>query len=908
MANQIPSHTFTKIHLKALHTNKFKILLFSFLSAFISLTAQSQIAKDSLTINSNNSIVNSESTIQENDSIPSDSLQLKSGINSKVTYKAKDEVSLKNRLKKIFMKNEAEVYYEDMQISSGVIELNYGTDRVNAGRLIDTSGNFEQNPVFKQGQNVVEPDSIIFNTVSKKALIFNSKTEQSGGTVIANTTKKENDSVYFIRKGKFTTSENLDDPEYYILMRKAKIVPNKKVVTGFSNMYIYDVPTPIALPFAYFPLTNTRKSGVIFPSFGEANSDRGYAVQNGGYYLVINDNFDLALMGDIYTNGSFGFRAENTYAVRYKYRGNLSFRFESLISSEKGFPDYSKSKIYNLRWSHSKDGKSNPGSRFSASVNLGSSNYYQESINQLNVSNFLNNTLASSISYSKTFQGEPQVNLSVTASHSQNTNTEQITMSLPTFQGSMGRIFPFAPKTGSKKGIIQNVNFQYNMRAENRIQTTDSLFFKSEMFETAKIGARHSIPLSTNFKLFKHLSFTASTNFEENWTMNTVKKYYDQENNVVITEDLNKFDRFNTYNFSTSLGTTVYGMFPFKNADNNPKIQAIRHVMRPSISYSINPSFERYYDTYEVISADGLTTDQVEYTRFENSLYGAPNKNYSNTLGFSLSNNIEAKVRDDKSSKEGSKKVMLLNALNFSTGYNIAADSLNLSPVRMSGGTSVLKNKMSINFGATFDPYALDRNNRKIDKLNIDNGGSLVRLTSGNINMSYSLNSETFKSNKEDDSEKRAINESVRSGGRADDLFGKPQNFADRMLTGSEETKENNNSFYNYKIPWSLRLAYAVNYSNTQRQNEIASHSLMFSGDIEFSPRWTVGASSGYDFKNQGFTYTQLRFERDLLSWRMNFSWIPFSSRSSWNFFIGIKSSLLKDLKYDKRKQADKTL
>ena len=354
-----------------------------------------------------------------------------------------------------------------------------------------------------------------------------------------------------------------------------------------------------------------------------------------------------------------------------------------------------KSKIYNLRWSHSKDGKSNPGSRFSASVNLGSSNYYQESINQLNVSNFLNNTLASSISYSKTFQGEPQVNLSVTASHSQNTNTEQITMSLPTFQGSMGRIFPFAPKTGSKKGIIQNVNFQYNMRAENRIQTTDSLFFKNEMFETAKIGAKHSIPLSTNFKLFKHLSFSASTNFEENWTMNTVKKYYDQENNVVIAEDLNKFDRYNTYNFSTSLGTTIYGMFPFKNGDNNPKIQAIRHVMRPSISYSINPSFERYYDTYEVISADGLTTDQVEYTRFENSLYGAPNKNYSNTIGFSLSNNIEAKVRDDKSSKEGSRKVMLLNALNFSTGYNIAADSINLSPIRMSGGTSILKNKMN---------------------------------------------------------------------------------------------------------------------------------------------------------------------------------------------------------------------
>ena len=320
---------------------------------------------------------------------------------------------------------------------------------------------------------------------TKKAIIFNSRTEEAGLNILSDKTKKENDSVYFMNRAKFTTSADIDNPEYYFLLRKAKVIPGQKIITGPTNMYIADVPTPIGLPFAYFPISNKRSSGIIFPSFGEQNS-RGYFIQNGGYYLPINDNLDLTLLGDYYTNGSYGFRVENTYIYRYKFRGNLSFRFENLIQSERGFPDYSKSSIYNLRWSHSQDTKSNPNSRFSASVNLGSSKYYQQSVNQMNAANFLNNSLSSSVSYSKTFPGEPQVNMSLSATHSQNTNTQTINMTLPTFQGSVSRIYPFAPKVGTKKGIIQNVNFQYNVRAENRIQTTDSLFFKKEMFETAK--------------------------------------------------------------------------------------------------------------------------------------------------------------------------------------------------------------------------------------------------------------------------------------------------------------------------------------------------------------------------------------------------------------------------------------
>jgi hypothetical protein len=445
------------------------------------------------------------------------------------------------------------------------------------------------------------------------------------------------------------------------------------------------------------------------------------------------------------------------------------------------------------------------------------------------------------------------------------------------------------------------------LRGENRIQTTDSLFFKPEMFENAKTGLQHTIPISTNFKLFKYFSMSAGTNINHTWAFNTINKRYDQINQEVMITKLKKFDSYTTYNFSTSIGTTIYGMFDF---GEEKKIQAIRHVMRPSVSYSTNPAFDQYYDTYEVINADGLTTDEVEYTRFEQSLFGSPGNRYSSSIGFAMSNNLEAKIKDKDSTATEPKKIFLLNSLNLSTNYNIAADSLNWSPLRMNGGTQIFDNKMSVNFGATLDPYALDNNNKKINTFNINNGGSLFRVTSANLTMSYNLSSDSFNNDNDNDKNDASKQESLRSGGRADDLFGKPQDFADQRLNSRNDEQEETkiSDLYKYRLPWSLRLAYALNYNNSTRQNEISSHSLMFSGDIDLSPRWSIGLSSGYDFKNKGVTYTQLRFERDLESWRMNFSWIPFSNRSSWNFFIGIRSGILSDIKYDKQRQRDKQL
>ncbi len=921
MTLQKLGHTFTKIGLKALQTNKLQSLLTLFLLLWsLQMYGQEPPGKNSIKIPAQQDSLNvSPAAVISGDSIrvtsiPRDSISQDSVKPSgqmlldKIKYRATDYVKINRKEKKIYLYNEAEIYYQDTELKAGIIILDYQKNEVYAGRIKDSTGAYTQLPDFKQGSNQVNPDSIRFNFDTQKALIWKSRSEQQAGggiNVFAEITKKENDSVYFFSEGKLTTAKDIDNPEYYIRIRKAKFVPKKKIIAGLSNMYIADVPTPIGVPFAYFPLTEERTSGFIFPTFGEQNN-RGYFLQNGGYYFAVSDYFDLAVLGDIYTNGSYGLRTETTYAVRYKFRGNLRFRFENLINSQKGFDDYSRSTIYNLQWSHSQDAKANPNSRFSASVNLGSSRYFQESLNQLNTPNFLNNTLSSSVSYSKTFPAYPSVNLSLTATHSQNTNTETINMTLPTLQASVERIYPFAKRDGIKKGFFQNINFQYNVRAENRIQTTDSLFFKKEMFESARIGARHSIPIATNFKLFKHFSFSVGGNYEDVWTLETIERSnYDPVLQEVPVDTLKGFDRFNQYNLSASLGTTIYGTFNF---GDDKKIQAIRHVMRPSVSWGYTPGFDQYYDEY---IASEEPDDVREYTRFERSLFGTPSKNNSNSIGFSLSNSFEAKVRDRDTTAVEPKKIVLLSNLNLSTSYNIAADSLAWSPLRLTGGTQILDKKMSINFGATFDPYAIDNNGRRIDVFNIDNGGSLFRMTNANLNISYSLSSALFqKKEKENQNEQGGQfdpNDNTQSGGRNDDLFGRSQDFSDgRGFDDDRDVAEYD--YYQTKLPWDLRLAYTLTYSNSNRQKEISGHSLMFSGNIELAPKWRVGASSGYDFKNKGFTYTQLRFERDLDSWRLNFNWVPFSTRASWYFFIGIKGSILSDIKWEKRSEPDRRL
>jgi len=888
------SQIFTKIALKALYTKLNHIVLLVILLTIgkTSVFGQEIIAIDTLKLN--NSSLNTSKNTTKTDSLK----KKKNVLEGIVKMNAKDYEKIDQKKKQLTLYNEASIKYTDFDIKAGVIVYDYEKKQVYAGRIKDTSGNYIQRPVFTQGSNVVEPDSIVYNNITGKALIWNSRTKQGEMNIKAEISKRENDSVVFMKSARITTAKDIDDPEYYFYVTKVKFVPKKKVVVGPTNLVIADVPTPIILPFAYFPMSEKSNSGFIIPTPGQ-NNRQGYFLQNGGYYFALSDYYDLAILGDYYTNGSYGLRAESSYAKRYKFNGRFNFRFENNIQSEKGFPDYARSKQYNIQWSHSQDAKAAANSRFSASVNLGSSQYFRQSVNMNNVGSTLNNNLSSSVSYSKTFPTIPQVNMSLSATHSQNTNTQQIDMTLPTLQASVDRIFPFAPRDGVKKGFIKNINIQYNIKGENRIRTADSLFFKPQMFRDAKTGFQHSIPINTNFKVFKYFSITMGAAYNEVWAFNTIQKYFSAIENKVVTEDQKGFEAFRTYNFSAGIATTIYGTFNF---GEDKKIQAIRHVIRPNISYGYTPSFEKYYDTY-AIDATGLTT--AEYTKFDGGLFGAPGKNYSNNVGISLSNTFEAKMIDKESKKGESKKVMLLNNLNFATSYDFTADSLAWSPMRVSGGTQFFKDKLNLNFGATFDPYAIDNAGKRINTFNIDNGGSLFRMTSANMTMNYA-----FSSSDGDKKTNQQNQQNKQNGGTGDDLFGRNTDLSDTrqsLFDKDDKNKEEKNmEWYNTKLPWDLRFAYSVTYNNSNRQNEISSHSLMASGNIELAPRWKVGFSSGYDFKQKGITFTQLRFERDLESWRMSFNWVPFGTNTYWGFFIGISSSVFSDIKYDKRQLPDR--
>jgi hypothetical protein len=486
--------------------------------------------------------------------------------------------------------------------------------------------------------------------------------------------------------------------------------------------------------------------------------------------------------------------------------------------------------------------------------------------------------------------------MSLSATHSQNTQSQTITMTLPTFQASVDRIFLFAPADAPKKGIIKNINIQYTVNAKNDIITTDSLFFKPQMFRDAKNGMEHTIPISTNFKILKYLSVTPSLNYREVWTTKTVKKSFDVQKDKEIVEDVNGFDSYRTYSFSSGIGTTIYGTFNF---GDDKIIKSIRHKMMPSITYNYVPSFERYYETY---AANASGTTVKEYSRFENSIYGAPGKSFSNVMSFSLNNTFEAKVRDKDSTKTEPKKIVLLSNLNFTSGYDL--NTKVLEPIRVTGATMLFKDKMTVNFGAELDMYAINNTTGgRSEVFNINNGGSLLRVTGANMAVNYS-----FSSKKDDGKDKKNETQGQRNGGRPDELFGRSVDLNDNrqgQFDNDEEKEEKFAGFYNAKLPWDLILAYSLTYSNVNRERQITNNSLMVNGNLDISPKWKIGVSTGYDFVLNGINNAQLSFDRDLLSWRMSFNWSPIGENSQWGFFIGVKAGILSDLKWEKRKIPD---
>ncbi|MDG2357174.1 MAG: putative LPS assembly protein LptD, partial [Polaribacter sp.] len=797
---------------------------------------------------------------KQKDTIAVDSIKPKETIEDIIVHIAKDYTIQNAKDKTVKLYNEAQITYTDIDLKAGIIIIDYKKNTLFAKGIKDSTS-YVQRPIFKQGNEESEQDSILYNFKSKRALIYGLNTKQGEMFTYGKKTKRVTDSTIFVRKIRFTTSEKVN-PDYYIATNKAKIVPGKKIIVGLSNLVLVDIPTPLFLPFAYFPMSETSVSGFLIPAFDTGSSSRGIGIQNGGYYFAISDYLDLTVLGDAYSNGSWGLRTSSNYRKRYRFSGSFNFNFENNINGIRGFDDYSKANNFNIRWSHNQDAKANPNSRFTASVNLGSSKFFRESQNQFNISQTQTNTLNSSINYSKTFVGTP-FNMNLTASHQQNTNTEKITMTLPSLTVNMNRIFPFAGKGGVQKTPIQKMGFNYTMQGQYLINTTDDDFFTSKMFQTARSGVQHKTGTSTNIKTFKYFTLSPNANYEETWQFDYIQKEYDITENIVVTDTLRGFKSYREYNAGVSLSTNIYGTFNFKKG----RLKTIRHTFRPSISYSYRPDFKDKYLKQVQQSADA--SDLLDYTVYDQGIYGAPSSGLSNSIGISLNNVLEAKVASkDPESDEEDEKVTILNNLNFSSSYNIAADSLRWSPVNFSAGTRLFKDKMALNLSGSLDPYKVVSDNGYISRINQFNP-NIFRLTNASLTANYSISSKDFKEDTKGKSKKN-IGNGAQNGA---DIIGADINPTDRYgqrkaINSDEDDKNKETKLYQADIPWSINLAYSASYRNNGIDGgSVGVHSIMFSGNLELSPKWKMGYSSGYDVKGGAFTFSRFNFSRDLDSW-----------------------------------------
>lgn len=774
--------------------------------------------------------------------------------------------------KKVFLFGGASIKYEDIELEADYIEIDMEQNIIYAEGVKDSVGDMTGEPIFTQGGEAIQTKSITYNVKTQKAFIKGLYTEQEEGYLHSESTKKEADNTINLYKGKYTTCE-LEHPHFYLSLSRGKVIPGKAIVASYSFLVIEDVPLyPLMVPFGFFPTTKEKASGFIIPKFGEENN-RGFYLRQGGYYFAINDYVDLAVTGDIYSKGSWLVNGKSKYKLRYKFSGSLDVAFSKVIYGEPGLSDYNESNEYKIRWSHTQDPKARPNSNFSANVNFISRG--ENKYNATSSDEYLTNTTSSSISYRKNFANTP-FSTSVNLRHNQNNKTGDVQLNLPQMTVNMSRIFPFRKKEAvGKPKWYENVGITYSGNFENKSEgLNDSIMFKDEMWDYFKNGIQHKVPLSTSVKVLKYFNLSPSVNFTDRMyferTMLNGEQYIDDNGALrdTVIEDLQK-GFYNVYDYSASLGlgTILYGMYGYKGN----WLKAIRHVATPSVSLSFRPDFqESKWGYYELHPDD--TTGTKYYSPYAGSIYGIPGSGKSGMLSFSLNNNVEMKVANKKDTVNHESKIKIFESLNFSTSYNIIADSMNWSPLNISARTTLFK-VLSINMSAQGNFYAIDSLGKIYDEFQfLVNPGQPFRITNARISTGFSLNSKKLFSSDNDD-------------------VGEPENSTSDVY-----------GYYNYDyfdIPWNVNVQYSLSYSHPGLESKV-SQSLSFSGDFSLTPKWKIGFRSGYDFEAMDFTYTSFNLSRDLHCWVATLSLIPFGQRQSYSFAIGAKSSILQDLKYNK--------
>lgn len=817
-------------------------------------------------------------------------------LDAQVDYDAKDSILFDVANQKVFMYGEAVVIYKDVNLKADYIELDLDKKVVFAEGLPDSTGAIAGKPQFTEGKETFESTTLTYNFNSKKAIVTGIVSEQEGGYLHSAKTKKLADGSINLSQGKYTTCD-APDPHFYLALTKAKVIPDDKIVSGPAYMVLEDIPLPLILPFGFFPNQKNQASGILIPEWGE-EKNRGFFLRNGGYYFALSDYFDLALTGDVYSNGTWGVGIRSNYKVRYRFSGNLQLKYYNNVSGDLDIGNYVRKTDYSIIWSHRLDPKSSPSSTFSASVNMSSSSYDQN--HSYNRDDYFTNQKQSSISYSKRWEGTP-FNFSGSLRHSQNSQNQTVNLDFPKLAFNMNRIYPFRglSKTPGSSKWYQNIELSYSANMENRIETHDTLLFTSEVFDDMDNGFKHQIPLSANFRPFRSFNISPRVQYQAVVYTESIRKHWDPNyidpgtgeiSPTVITDTIEGFQYAHSFlpSISVLLNPKIYGMYQFKNPDS--KVIAIRHLMTPSIGASYVPDMgnllPNYYDTVQV---DTTGRTQV-YSYFQNGIYGTPSLNgRSGSVTFTLNNNIEMKLRSDSDTLADTKKVKILENLTFSTNYNIFKDSLNLAPLNFSGYTTILDRKFKLNFNGAFDPYALNEDGRKINTFEISQTGRLLRLTRMSFGVDYTLSSKQGSGSAPQSNQDRMMGP------------GSPDGIENQIQEVQEEQSSRYPGYVDFNIPWSFSIRYNFNYSKPGLTSKV-TQTLSFSGNISLTPKWKIGVSSGWDFEKNALAYTSLNIYRDLHCWEMRFSWVPIGYRQSYTFGINAKASILKDLKYERNK------
>ncbi|MGN0202597.1 MAG: putative LPS assembly protein LptD [Candidatus Cryptobacteroides sp.] len=862
--------------------------------------------KDSLLFQPDSLLFQKDSILLQRDSLRkadslsrADSLDLlsKSSIKLPAFSGAKDSIrqDFSNGQRKMYYYGDVTVSYDNMKLTADYMEYDMLTGIVFARGTLDTlTGEWKGQPSMTQGRETFDMEEIRYNFNTNKARITNMITSEQDGILHGKNIKMLPDRSINITKGKYTVCD-LEHPHFYLKMSSAKVVtkPSQKTVFGPANLVVEDVSLPfVGIPFGFIPKKPTRATGLLMPSFGEENA-RGFYLRDAGMYFVFGDYLDFSVTGDYYTLGSWAVDINSRYLVKYKCSGNLALNYSVDQKGEKGAKDFFQSKNFGIKWSHSQDSKAHPGTTFSASVNFSSPS--NSMYNSQGIQDALQNQASSSISYSKNWNGK--FNLSINGLHSQNSRDSSYTFTLPNLTFSVSRFYPFKVKNRvGKEKIYEKFSLAYNTTLQNKISFKASEFGEPGFFNKFQNGMTHNFQIGLpDFTLLKYINVTPSVSYSMNWFFKKTEAYFDEASNSVKYTDGGMFSAFGaTHNYSggLSMSTRIYGMYQF---GRHHKVQAIRHVVSPSISLSLSPEKGKAFNGWRTFNyTDTLGVEKsVDYNIYQGQIYSAPGKGRSATMSLSIGNNLEAKVRDMKDTTgTGTKKVKILDQFNISTGYNFLADSLKMKNVGITMSTSVF-GKLGINGNLNFDPYAINEKGQRINKFNITQTGAPLRLTNASASLSYSF------------SGKGQINGNDGSGGKS----GSGQNAADyyRRIYYHPVTNEYIPGgwlyYTNPNVPWSVNLNYSFNYAktysytnNTLVKNNQFTQTLGASGNIQLTPKMSIQAQTGWDFMAMKITTSQMSFSYDLHCFKISVSWVPTGMYQSYSFLIAANASALSDL------------